>query len=249
MGSLFAPLVAYYISYRPPTSIMFKISLATCLLLAVVEGSYYGYGGYGGHGGHGYGGYDGYGYGGYGYGGYGESYGHGSYRYGYGYPSYGYGYPSYGYGYDYPSYGYGHGGSGYKYKRSAGEAEQVHVSGATGQTVVSPSYAYGSAPAYGSHAPSSYAPHSYAPYSYAPHYPRYSGLYTYPYVTATNAVYSSYPTPTRHGYSSHGYGNVGYATPTSYLYSRAQGYGPQGEVDGHYVAPYAYAPYYPSYYY
>merc|ERR1711911_535310 len=115
-------------------------------------------------------------------------------------------------------------------KRSVGEGEQVHVSGATGQTVVAPSHAYG-APAYGSYAPHSYAPHSYAPhsyapYSYAPHYPSYgySGLNTYPYVTATNAVYSSYPTPSRYGYSSHGYGNVGSAPPTSYLYSRAQGY-------------------------
>merc|ERR1711962_1798496 len=231
---------------------MLKQVIAICLLFVVVKGSDYGYGGYGYGGGYNHG----YGYGGYGYGGYGSyggGYGHG-YGYGYGYPSYGYGYPSYGYGYDYPSYGYGHGGSGYKYKRSVGQAEQVHVSGATGQTVVSPSHAYGSAPAYGSHAPSSYAPHSYAPhsyapYSYAPHYPRYSGLYTYPYVTATNAVFSSYPTPSRHGYSSHGYGNVGYATPTSFLYSPDQGYGPQGEVDGHYVAPYAYAPHhYPSYY-
>merc|ERR1719228_2243329 len=225
---------------------MLKQVIAICLLLVAVKGSDYGYGGYG------YGGYGSYG------GGHGYGYGHGYPSYGYGYPSYGYGYdyPSYGYGYDYPSYGYGHGGSGYKYKRSVGQAEQVHVSGAIGQTVVSPSHAYGSAPAYGSHAPSSYAPHSYAPYSYAPHYPRYgySGLNTYPYVTATNAVYSpypshaSYPPPSRHGYSSHSYGNVGYATPTRYLYSRAQGYGPQGEVDGHYVAPYAYASHYPSYY-
>merc|ERR1711955_27559 len=219
--------------------IMLKLALATALLLAVVEGSYYGYGGYGGHG---YGGYDGYGYGsygGYGYGGYGHDYG-----YGYGYPSYGYGYPSYGYGYDYPSYGYSH-GYGHKYKRSVGEGRQVHVSGATGQTVVAPTHAYG-APAYGS-----YAPHSYAPHSYAPYYPRYSDYNSYPYVTATSAAYS-YPRhasyPARHGYSSHGYGNVGYGTPTSYLYSRAQGYGPQGEVDGHYVAPYAYAPHYPGYY-
>merc|ERR1712243_412647 len=191
--------------------IMLKLALATALLLAVVEGSYYGYGGYGGHG---YGGYD------------------------------GYGYPSYGYGYDYPSYGYSH-GYGHKYKRSVGEGRQVHVSGATGQTVGAPTHAYG-APAYGS-----YAPHSYAPHSYAPYYPRYSDYNSYPYVTATSAAYS-YPRhasyPARHGYSSHGYGNVGYGTPTSYLYSRAQGYGAQGEVTGHhYVAPYAYAPHYPTY--
>merc|ERR1711973_116422 len=53
--------------------------------------------------------------------------------------------------------------------------------------------------------------------------------------------------PPRHGYSSHGYGNVGYATPTSYLYSRAQGYGAQGEVSGRYVSPYTYAPHYLTY--
>merc|ERR1711937_74829 len=186
---------------------------------------------------HGYGGYDGYGYGS--YGGYG-GYGYGSYGHDYGY---GYGYPSYGYGY--PSYGYGHG----KYKRSVGEGQQVHVSGATGQTVVAPTHAYG-APAYGSYAPHNYAPHSYAPHSYAPYYPRYSDYNSYPYVTATSAAYS-YPRhasyPSRHGYSSHGYGNVGYGTPTSFLYSRAPGCGAQGEVAGHYVAPYAYAPHYPTY--
>merc|ERR1711937_553038 len=192
-------------------TIMLKFALATALFLAVVEGSYYGYGGYGGHG---YGGYDGYGYGSYG-----------------------------GYG------GYGHGGYGHKYKRSVGEGQQVHVSGATGQTVVAPSHAYG-APAYGSYAPHSYASHSYTPYSYAPYFPRYSDYNSYPYVTATSAAYS-YPRhasyPSRHGYSSHGYGNVGYGTPTSFLYSRAPGYGAQGEVAGHYVAPYAYAPHYPTY--
>merc|ERR1711951_179707 len=200
---------------------MFKFTLASCLLLAVVEGSYYGYGGHGGYGG--YGVYDGYGYGG------------------------GYGYPYYGYGYGYPSYGYGHGGSGYKYKRSVGE--QVHVSGATGHTVVTPSsHAYGGAPAYGSYAPYSYAPHSYASY-----YPRYgySDYNTYPYVTATHAAYSypshtsypfSYPTTSRYGYSSGSYGNVGYGYPTGFLYNRVPGYF-YGEVDSHY-APRTYAPYY-----
>merc|ERR1712189_98601 len=168
------PVVAISILYFFP--IMLKFALATVFLLAVVEGSYYGYGGYGGYG---YGSYGS--YGGYGYGGYGHDYG-----YGYGYPSYGYGYPSYGYGYDYPSYGYSHGYSN-KYKRSVAEGQQVHVSGATGQTVVAPSHAYG-APAYGSYAPHSYAPHSYtpysyAPYSYAPYYPRYSDYNSYPYVT------------------------------------------------------------------
>merc|ERR1711937_623563 len=228
------PLVACFILYY--FTIMLKIALATAVLLAVVEGSYYGYGGYGGHG---YGGYDGYGYGSYG------SYG------GYGYGGYGH---DYGYGYDYPSYGYSHGYSN-KYKRSVGEGQQVHVSGATGQTVVAPSHAYG-APAYGSYAAHSYAPRSYTPYSYATYYPRYSDYNSYPYVTATSAAYSyprptSYPShtsyPSRHGYSSHGYGNVGYGTPTSFLYSRAQGYGAQGEVAGHYVAPYTYAPHYATY--
>merc|ERR1711872_797071 len=160
----------------------------------------------------------------------------------------GYGYPSYGYGYSSSGYGYGHGGYGYKQKRSVGHGEQVHVSGATGHTVVTPSsHAYGGAPAYGSYAPYSYAPHSYAPY-----YPRYgySDYNTYPYVTATHAAYSypshasypttaSYPSPSRYGYSSGSYGNVGYGTPTGYLYSRAPGYGLQGEVDSHYVQGYA----------
>merc|ERR1712180_354948 len=104
-------------SYNPnyiqaAASKMLKIVLSVCVLLAAVEGSYYGYGsGYGDYGYGGYGGHGGYGYGGYGYG---------------GYPGYGYGYSSY------PSYGYGSG----KYKRSVGHGEQVHVSGATGQTVV-----------------------------------------------------------------------------------------------------------------
>merc|ERR1712168_944252 len=149
---------------------MLKLTLAACLLLAAVEGSYYGYGGY-----------DGYGYGGYG---------------------------------------------------------------------------------------------NYAPHSYAPYYPRYgySDYNTYPYVTATHAAYShpshasyptaaSYPTPSRYGYSSGSYGNVGYGTPTGYLYNRAPGYGLQGEVDTHYAprvqgyapanshyAPNTYAPHYPRYY-
>merc|ERR1711962_1495242 len=134
---------------------MLKTVLAVCVLLAVVEGSYYGYGsgyggyGYGGYGGHGYGGYGDYGYGGYG-------------DYGYG------GYGGYGYG-GYTGYGYG------KYKRSVGHGEQVHVSGATGQTVVTaPTHAYGASAHHGSY----YAPgHGsyYAPnyLSYAPHYPRY----------------------------------------------------------------------------
>merc|ERR1712168_1112788 len=100
---------------------MFKPTLAICLFLAVVEGSYYGYGGYGDYGGYGYGGYGG-GYGGYGYGGYGGYGSYGGYSGGYGYPSYGYGYdyPSYGYGYSSSGYGYGHGGYGYKQKRSVG---------------------------------------------------------------------------------------------------------------------------------
>merc|ERR1712212_23041 len=221
---------------------MLKTVLAVCVLLAVVEGSYYGYGGgygdygYGGYGGHGYGGYGDYGYGGY-----------GGYGYG-GYPGYGYGYSSY------PSYS--------KYKRSVGHGEQVHVSGATGQTVVTaPTHAYG-APAHGSYyAPahgSYYAPaHGsyYAPnhLSYAPHYPRYgySDYYHYdPRVTATHAAYS-YPRPStshsaypvtapRHGYSSHGYGNVVYPVNSAYLYSHAQAPGVYGEVDGHH---------YPSHYY
>merc|ERR1712198_43159 len=198
---------------------MFKLTLASCLLLAVVEGSYYGYGGYGVYGGYGYGG-----------------------GYGYPYYGYGYGYPSYGYGYSSPGYGYGHGGSGYKYKRSVGE--QVHVSGATGHTVVTPSsHTYGGAPAYG----------FYAPHSYAPYYPRYgySDYSSYPYVTATHAAYSypshtsypfSYPTTSRYGYSSGSYGNVGYGYPTGFMYNRVPGYF-YGEVDSHY-APRTYAPYY-----
>merc|ERR1711962_367424 len=85
---------------------MLKTVLAVCVIIAAVEGSYYGYGGgygdygYGGHGDYGYGGYGGYGfggYGGYGYGGYGGS------GYGCGYSSY----PSYGYGSGYgaPAHG------------------------------------------------------------------------------------------------------------------------------------------------
>ena len=154
----------------------------------------------------------------------------------------------------------------FRYKRSVDHGEPVHVSGATGHTVVTPSsHAYGGAPAYGSYAPYSQAPHSYAPYSYAPYYSRYgySDYNTYPYVTATHAAYSypshtsyptytSYPTPSRYGYSSGSYGNVGYGTPTGYLYNRAPGYGLQGEVDSHYYAhgyyaPNAYAPHYARY--
>merc|ERR1719378_1733673 len=141
---------------------MLKLTLAACLLLALVEGSYYGYGGYGG-------------------------YGYGS---GYGYQSagYGYGYPSYGYGYGYPSYGYGygHGGSGYKSKRSVDHGEQVHVSGATGHTVVTPTHAYGGAPSYGSYATHSYTPH-YPSYGY-----NYDSAYSYPsYGYNYNSAYSS----------------------------------------------------------
>merc|ERR1712180_341497 len=231
---------------------MLKTVLAVCVIIAAVEGSYYGYGsgygdygygGYGGYGGHGYGGYGDYGYGGYG------GYGYGGYGYG-GYPGYGYGYSSY------PSYGYGS-GYGYgssKYKRSVGHGEQVHVSGATGQTVVTaPTHA--GAPAHGSY----YAPaHGsyYAPshLSYAPHYPRYgySDYYHYdPRVTATHAAYShprpstthsAYPVPAhRQGYSSHGYGNVFYPVTSAYLYSQVQGHGVYGEVDGHHY-PYNYYP-------
>merc|ERR1711962_1121356 len=107
-------------------------------------------------------------------------------NYGYGgYDGYG-GYGSYG-GYGYGT-GYGTGyGYGSKVKRSVGHGEQVHVSGAAGQTVVTaPTLAYG-APAHGSYY---YAPNH---LSYAPHYPRYgySDYYHYdPRVTATHAAYS-----------------------------------------------------------
>merc|ERR1711962_1498539 len=222
---------------------MLKIVLAVCVIIAAVEGTYYGYGsgygdyGYGGYGGHGYGGYGGYGYGGYGYG---------------EYPGYGYGYSSY------PSYGHGSGygyGSG-KYKRSVGHGEQVHVSGATGQTVVTaPTHAYGAAPAHGSYyAPAHGAYYAPSHLSYAPYYPRYgySDYYHYdPRVTATHAAYShpipstthsAYPVPAhRQGYSSHGYGNVAYPVNSAYLYSQVQGHGVYGEVDGHHY-PYNYYP-------
>merc|ERR1719381_102500 len=84
----------------------------------------------------------------------------------------------YGYGYGYPNYGYGHGYG--RYKRSVGYGEQVHVSGSTGQPVVTaPTHFYGA----------HYAPHYY-------NYPRYalSEYYVDPRVTATNAVYS-HPRP------------------------------------------------------
>merc|ERR1712212_1389485 len=182
--------------------------LAVCVLLAVVEGTYYGYAG--GYGGYGYGGYGGYGYGGYEYG---------------GYPGYGYGYSSY------PSYGYGS-GYGYgssKYKRSVGHGEQVHVSGATGQTVfTAPTHAYG-APTHGSY----YAPaHGsyYAPdhLSYAPHYPRYgysdlghseqvhvSGATGQTVVTASTHAYGA---PAHHGsYYAPGHGS--YYAPNHLSYA------------------------------
>merc|ERR1712212_1325890 len=187
-------------------NMILSLLLAT-VLLAAVEGSYYGYGDYG------YGGYSGYGYPSYGgYGGYGDyGYGYGDYGYGYGYPSYGYG------------YGYGHGyGHGHKYKRSTDHAQQqVHMSGNVygGPVVGAPASAYGAGPAY---YPSPY-------YGY-PRY-GYSSPYYYPY-----ACYPVHQRPTEaYAPVSHGYGAVNHAVATPFMYSRAQNYGPYGEL---YVAHY-----------
>merc|ERR1711973_298950 len=60
MGSTsYSPILAISKLYRFIK--MRKLTLVICVLLAVVEGSYYGYGGYGDYGG--YGGYGGHGYG------------------------------------------------------------------------------------------------------------------------------------------------------------------------------------------
>merc|ERR1719167_1620123 len=126
----------------------------------------------------------------------------------YGYGGYGdYGYGGYGdHGYGYGGYGYGSGyGSSKYHKRSVGHGEQVNVSGATGQTVVTaPTHAYGAPAHHGSY----YAPAHGSYYvpshlSYAPHYPRYgySNYYSY---NPRPVVHSAYPVPAhRQGYSSH----------------------------------------------
>merc|ERR1719391_774942 len=121
-------------------------------------------------------------------------------------------------------YGYGYGHSYGRYKRSVGYGEQVHVSGSTGQPVVTaPTHFYG---AY-------YAPHYY-------NYPRYalSEYYVDPRVTATNAVYS-YPRPAAVSY------------PLVAAYAPRSGYSSGYEPYPSYAYPsYAYpSQYYPSHYY